>query len=649
MNRFLYVALLGLLFSFPATPSVEARAFLVVGSTDELWPIDQNLTVDARNWIELAAQRQESTYPQTRGISLLDTSGAYIAPFFLEPDYNLSPGYMERGGSERTRIGERDKQFYRALDGDVDTFYFFAGVGYGNVHPTLDLGGIFPVNRILFYTHPERGEQYANLFTLFVNDGDPEKLDRNGIPIWDVVRKETENKDPLIDTIFPTRPVRYVSIRPESARSNTGTLLSPKPWEIAEFEVYGEGFVPNATYISEIIDISQIAPELPGDLASWGRLHWIAGKDEAARVEIRTRTGHDDDPNVYWWNTGRGGELSILKVDGDTLNFKSYNKVPNTQRGPITYDSENWSFWSPPYDLELGVQGMSIPSPGPRRYFQFRIDFFSTANAGSRIESIGFDFSKPPSARRAVAEIFPREVEVATKTTFKYFVRPTLGTGDQGFDSLEIETFVRPDSVHSVSVEGNALNLEEFPPEILEDRLVVHFPRFEAGDTQKLLEVEFDTRVVKFSTEFSSRIFNQEQDEVRQLVDAGDATHTYSGGGLSVKTPFKKQLISAARATPKIFTPNGDGVNDLVKISFAILNLTKKNKATIIIYDLSGSPLRRLRTPDGSLLSSGSYELIWDGRRDDDRLVPPGNYIYQVLLESDERKETQNGLISVAY
>ena len=136
---------------------------------------------------------------------------------------------------------------------------------------------------------------------------------------------------------------------------------------------------------------------------------------------------------------------------------------------------------------------------------------------------------------------------------------------------------------------------------------------------------------------------------MRQLVDAGDATHTYSGGGLSVKTPFKKQLISAARATPEIFTPNGDGVNDLVKISFAILNLTKKNKATIIIYDLSGSPLRRLRTPDGSLLSSGSYELIWDGRRDDDRLVPPGNYIYQVLLESDERKETQSGLISVAY
>ena len=77
MNRFLYVALLGLLFNFSATRSVEARAFLVVGSTDELWPIDQNLTVDARNWIELAAQRQESTYPQTRGISLLDTSGTW--------------------------------------------------------------------------------------------------------------------------------------------------------------------------------------------------------------------------------------------------------------------------------------------------------------------------------------------------------------------------------------------------------------------------------------------------------------------------------------------------------------------------------------------------------------------------------------------
>ena len=67
--------------------------------------LDQNLAVDARSWIELAAQRKESTYPQTRAISLLDTSGTYIAPFFLEPDYNLSPGYMERGGSERGGSG----------------------------------------------------------------------------------------------------------------------------------------------------------------------------------------------------------------------------------------------------------------------------------------------------------------------------------------------------------------------------------------------------------------------------------------------------------------------------------------------------------------------------------------------------------------
>ena len=644
---FFHIALIGILISLGATRTVQARAFLVIGSTDNLWTIEPNLSVETRGWIEAGARRAESTHPQERGFVLVDIFGTHIAPFFVEPDFNLSPGYEVRGGWERTVLGQsfETTRFLWALDGDVDTFYFYAGKGSGRHQPTVDLGGVFPINRVVFYAHPERPEQYADSFSLYVNDGDPAKIDRRGFPTWEEIRNETENKDPVVETVFPNRPVRYVSLEPQWLTTSAGARIPPKSWEIAEFEIYGEGYVPEATYISEIIDISQVEPVFPGTEASWGQLHWIGSKDEEARVVIRTRTGKDEDPSVYWWQTGRGDELSTLKEDGEPLTLKDYLRFPRPQRGPITYDTENWSFWSPPYDFDQGVEGVPIVSPGSRRYIQFSIDFSSTITDGSRIESIGFDFS-PPSAQSAIAEIFPREVEPAVDTTFTYFLRPILADTDFGFDSLEIETFVRASAVRSVRLEGEPVDLTVHPPEILDDRLIVHFPRFEAGDTRKLLEVVFDVMVVKYGMEFRGRIFDQHSDEVRQLVDGGDATNAYSGGGVAVTTPFTRQLISSVAVTPNVFTPNGDGVNDQARISYAVLNLTETAEASLIIYDLSGRRVRELQTDP---LLSGTYQWSWNGQADDGNLVPPGNYIYRISVETDNRSEHQSGIIPLTY
>ena len=605
-----------------------------------------DLRVETRTWIEAGARQLEATHPQERGFIQVDTSGAGMAPVLVQPGVNLVRGYLERGGWDRTRLGERDKSFARALDADIETFFFFPGGRDDLTNPTLDLGGIFPVDRIVFYPHPDRPQQYADYFTLFVNDWDPAKLDIRGDPVWEEIRQEIENTDPVVDTVFPTRPVRYVAILPEKFRTVAGTQIHPKAWEMAELEVYGEGYVPEAAYISEIIDISRVVPEASGERASWGRLHWIGQQDEGARVIIRTRTGHDEDPNVYWWNTGRANELSTLKIDGTPLDLKDYLKVPGTQRGPVTYDAEHWSFWSPPYDFDRGVEGVPVASPGPRQYIQLRLAFFATVAAGSRIESIGFDFSSPPSAQSAVAEIFPRAVRAGVDTTFTYFLRPTLGVSDRGFDSLEIETLVRPAGVRAVRIEGEEVDLEVYPPQLLSDRLVVHFPHLGARDTQKLVEVVFEARVVKYSMEFRGRIFAAGSDEVRQLVDGGDATTRYSGGGIAVTIPFGRQLISSVQARPNPFTPDGDGRNDQVRIAYALLNLSAAAEARLVIYDLAG---RRVCELHREQLLSGTYEWSWDGRAGKGGLVPPGNYIYRLSIDTDDRCEHHSGILAVVY
>lgn len=602
--------------------------------------------METRKWVEMGAQSREATYPLARGLVLVDTSGNQIAPFFVKPDFNLSPGYLERGGWEAIRYGARNKgDFHFALDHNIDTVFLFCG-GCWWVTPMVDLGGVFPVNRILFYTHPDRPELYIDVFTLLVNDGDPNKIDDQGNLLWEEVRQETENRNRMVDTAFPTRPVRYVSILPQQFDATGGLARHSKPWEVAELEVYGRGYVPQATYLSEILDISQVLPAVAGDQAVWGRLYWKGHKDEEAQVFIQTRTGKDADPNIYWQKTGRGEEISTLQEDGTPLTSKGYYNLNPVERGPVTYDTDNWCFWSPPYPFEQGSEGAPIISPAPRRYIQFRIGFLSTLVAGSRIAAIGFDFSKPPSARVVVAEIFPRKVKAAVDTTFTYFLRPTLQEGDRGFDSLEIETSVRPSAVRSVRIEGEAVDLTVYSPEIQDDRLIVHFPPFTAEDTQKLLEVAFDARVVKYETEFRGRIFDRRSDEVRQLVDAGDATNAYSGDGLTVTFPFTQHLISSIRIVPNPFTPNGDGINDQLHIAYAILNLTEAREVTLAIYDLAGHEVCQVRE---GLLINGNYRDSWNGQTAGGSLVPPGIYLYQLSVKADESTEHHSGLIGVVY
>lgn len=77
-------------------------------------------------------------------------------------------------------------------------------------------------------------------------------------------------------------------------------LRSPGLWEIAEFEVYGDGDVPEATYRSAVLDL--------GGASTLGPLCWIGFRDRDARVKISTRSGLDADEG----REERNGLISVV-------------------------------------------------------------------------------------------------------------------------------------------------------------------------------------------------------------------------------------------------------------------------------------------------------------------------------------------------
>ena len=580
---------------------------------------------------------------------LIDLTQGRVEPLNFAPDENLSvaakgrtvkPSIVNRRAVV-TFSSESEKAMFNMVDGDPETA-FIVGVpdpqGSSNYWHEwyLDFGGLVPVNRIRFYPRQEYDFRVLPTFEVSINDGRPENLDVKEQPLKQIIvlsrKHEESGASPIVDVTFPMKYVRHVGVSPYYPE-----ILSI--YEMQELEVYGEGYVPQAWYTSELIDI--------GDLASWGEIRWSGGRDPNAKVLVHTRTGMDDDPDVYWRRTGREDKLTNKGPTGSLLTRGEYDQLPLKEKGPITHDEENWSFWSAPYDFEGALAGVGIASPGPRRYLQLRIDFASTRAEGGYIERLSFDYAKPPVATDVVAEIWPDEVAMGERTRFVYALRPSLRAADLGFDGVELVTVVPADTVRSVRLGG-----EEIPFSVtyLDDppRFQVAFPssRIDASRTDKVLEIEFEVSVFRYSTEFAARVLDTQADEVSQLARAGNATIGIPSDGISVRTTLGEGTIGAVSALPRTITPNGDGVNDEAEISYELFKLTRASEVELAIYALSGGRIRLLHT--GSEVS-GRYGYTWNGRDENGGRVPPGIYVYTVEVRTDEGTERRAGTVSVAY
>ncbi len=555
---------------------------------------------------------------------------------------NISLGLIDRGGSIEliTDLQAVLSGGENMVDGDIVTnwgmqTYHQTQTGFDIYNRIIfDLGAHYWIDQLRIIGEPAGApsrirSRYANFFwyQLLASDG---SIAPNGSLrfheiafVDDNPQNETAIRN--FDHHFDLQKIRYIKQFFPSSRhggQRTGTHGSYRLFAlISEFQIFGHGFPAELQMVSPIIDL--------GSIKGLSSIDWEAVTPPNTRIEVRSRTGNEIVEEVHYFDK-KGKEITERK----------WNKTPSSLRGPtktaISIGSD-WSIWSDPYVLS----GDFFASPSPRRYAQLDLRLISDdPNVAPSISALNLNVENP-IAIETRAEIFPAEVEPGLKKEFSYFILPTFGGQSQGFNRLTMNA--------SVPVEFTSLDLNNKPVAVevtpIESGFVLELP--EVVRNPELIELSFSSTIYQNQTRFDLFLGNSNLgNDVRQLVEKGDANSAVESERISVQLPINDLLLTNLDLSTRILTPNGDGIGDEIAIEFDALKLVKPRPIKVHIYNLAGHMICELATYEGL---AQRYRFVWDGRDGKGAMVPPGSYLLQVKIDGDSRTETAQRIIPVVY
>ena len=552
------------------------------------------------------------------------------------------------------------------LDGDGLTgtgdIFKTAGVDQDGRTFFLDLGSRVPADSLVFYPRQQgtyaNGKPFRDDFSrkhrISINDGLTYSREQ---PVFTLLRDIPVNPNSIFEMKFPQQFIRFIQLR----------VGSRNPFEIAEIELYGNGFVPRATYRTNVINL--------GEVSNYGTISWaqraleLVGEELVeledlgkTSVTVRMKTGQDDSPLVHFRKIVDNETRAVSQV---VVTKDEYNGLSSGEKGDIEDDTDNWSPWSLPLESDE-----LVPLPSPRPYFQLQIIMESASVTQTvRIDSLTIEHSLPPAAA-VVGEISladdpnpPADIGVIDKddavilasidggqeVLFAYDVRATISNATQiGFDALRIDT---PTPARFVGLQMGDPLVDITPDAVREnnDDIEVIFTSNKITFTNNVpLRVLFEGSTVVFGTIFTGTVWDTQSEILSQPVLEGDANFNVSTNSLRVALTQKSvgEIVRGVEFNPRVFTPNGDGINDGMDIKYTVIQISEPRPVKVAIYDLGGHLVRVLANREQI---GGIYTEVWDGKNDGGDAVPPGSYMVLLEVTSGIGKFKRVGVIGVAY
>ena len=365
--------------------------------------------------------------------------------------------------------------------------------------------------------------------------------------------------------------------------------------DVAEVEVYGEAYSAAGTFESEPLDLDE-----PSRAKNIGKITWEADVPEGTSVALQFRT----------------------MVDGV------------------------WSPWTREYAYE--DSNAFVESPEPASQFQYRVQLStSVEGATPRFRSITVESSADDvPAESASGRISPVMVVMGRDTTFTYDLDLEISGQNSGVERLIIAAPgpVTLDPVAPVDgLEGSGSQV--VGAELTDRGLEMTFDPPLDEDVQ--LSIHMMATMYTIAHSWSAQLLAPDSENPQNVVE-----DTRRGGWLVSAPQVLGQVLLDTRAQPAVFTPNGDGSNDYATIVFTLAK-AEGAPVSVRVFSLDGSLVRELHTgPLSARRYDGSSQSLpgrWDGTDAHGNVVPPGIYLYELLVEADEGDERRMGTVGLVY
>lgn len=526
------------------------------------------------------------------------------------------------------------------LDGQIETYQAFPMAASGLpdasflVDLVVDLGSFFWIEaeRIVLNFRPSIFAFKFGELALDFSDGAREvdgslKWDRRaftpGIP------RRTSSTGSVHLYAFDFEPVkaRFLRMQYRRAGSNSSYPAGTTTAYVGEIQLHGRGYQPQVELTSDLIQL--------GGNRNLSTIEWVADTPPGTRVELQTRTGNTLDTLLHYY-----------KADGTEISEAQYKKIRiKSQKGPIEPEEvagSDWEPWSAPYEIASGSQ---ITSPSPRKLLKIRATLHSDdPDVHATLREVRLNFSEPV-ADRLLGRLVPTRVDSpGVEHAFSLFV--DLESQANPFDKLLLrapagmQLAFDPSREHVFAGPASAFGDRADPKaDGPTDRTVGDVQVLTTGDSLQLSFATVTSGVEVVRVDFRGTLFSSggrlqalmhnSDDGVWQRVDEEVARTSLQ----LVAQPQRKVLFGSLELNPPAFSPNGDGLNDVVKFNFTLMLVGISAPVEVEIFDLTGRRLRRLE--EQRPISAGTYSIAWDGRDEAGVVVPPGLYAARVRLDSD--------------
>ena len=293
------------------------------------------------------------------------------------------------------------------------------------------------------------------------------------------------------------------------------------------------------------------------------------------------------------------------------------------------------------------AQGTLFQGSEPTPAVRYRVDLSSTSPFSTpSLSRIEVEYDPMLVARRVSGRAEPAVVTKGSRSTFTYTVDLEIQDGDWGADWLLIKGVTL--DIGGVRVDGRSLDqdlsLESgFRWNLTGDKegSIVEFAPSERLSQVSTVEIEATALFLRDQTTLKVAAASREQADRDGYVNWQNGRESPFGTWTVEATGAPPKLVGKVEVTPEPFSPYTEGV---ASFRFVIGNIRESADVVVELFTLDGRQVKRL-VEHGR---SREYEIEWDGRDSDGRILQPGLYLYQVRV-AGVAGGARRGTIALAY